>query len=408
MKFVKYLPQLGWTPVVFTPEDPSFEIKDESLLADVPPEAEVIHFPIWEPYRFFIFLAGLLGKKRDVTPSGLIKGKDRSVLGTVSKWIRGNLFIPDPRRFWVKPSAEFLTDFIIENKIRTIITTGPPHSVHLIGLKLKRTISALNWIADFRDPWSQWGFLESLHTGKMARYLHRRLEKKVLAKADTLLTITPFYVRQFSQLAGRSVNLLTNGFDEDDFRKFKARRSDKFIIRHVGVVNERCDPRPFLMAIKEMTTDPEFKHSVEIEFVGDVNQGFKDFVTNDDQLSGLILFTPPVPHNELIQRYQSTAVHLLILYGYKDAEGYLPGKLFEYLATGLPILGVGPSTGDAAEVLNELGQGRMVDAGDGEGIKTLIQHYYGEWKAGTSVRTERAIDPYSRRMLTSRLIQWLV
>src|SRR6185295_13357036 len=155
LKFVKYMPQFGLAPFVFTPENPSFEVRDESLLRDVPSEAEIIHFPIWEPYRLFNTISAVFGKKKISQVDQVATGK-RSLFQKITSWIRGNLFIPDARKFWVKPSVTILYDLLKSNAINTIITTGPPHSLHLIGLMLKQQNPSLKWIADFRDPWSEW------------------------------------------------------------------------------------------------------------------------------------------------------------------------------------------------------------------------------------------------------------
>src|SRR5690349_6423 len=165
LKFVKYLPYYGWKPYVFTPANPSFELQDDSLLKDVPAEAEIIRFPIWEPYGLFNSLAG----KKEKSTGSFISKDNPSLIQKLSVWIRGNFIIPDPRRFWVRPSVRFLTDYLSKNQIDTIITTGPPHSLHLIGLKLKKKNPSLKWIADFRDPWSEWGLLDSLRVGSIAR-----------------------------------------------------------------------------------------------------------------------------------------------------------------------------------------------------------------------------------------------
>src|SRR5690349_6312590 len=131
LKFVKYLPQFGWQPYVFTPENPSFAIRDESLQRDVPEEAEVLRFPIWEPYEAFGRISKIFSKGKPVNSPNPVAGKQGSVFQNIAVWIRGNFFIPDPRVFWVKPSAKFLHNFIRDNKIKTVITTGPPHSIHL-------------------------------------------------------------------------------------------------------------------------------------------------------------------------------------------------------------------------------------------------------------------------------------
>jgi glycosyltransferase involved in cell wall biosynthesis len=408
LKFVKYLPELGWQPYVFTPENPSFGIQDQSLLKDVPPEAEVIHFPIWEPYEAFFKLSSLVSPRKSTGSAALLPGKEMSFFQRFSTWIRGNLLIPDPRVFWVRPSVKFLNDFLRENEIKTIVTTGPPHSIHLIGYRLKRKNPHLKWLADFRDPWSEWGLLDSLGAGRVARRIHRKLEAKVLQLADHIVTITPFYVRQFEALSNRKVNLLTNGYDQDDFKRLKIEPTEKFVIRHVGIVNEKCDPRPFMNAVQQLAADNDlFRSSIQVDFVGEVHPQFKSFVEHDTQLSAFTTFTPPIAHSDLILLYGKSSVLLLVLTGYKDAEGYMPGKLFEYLATTVPIVGIGPENGDASDVLRELGSGGMIDGAHVEKIKKRILELFHNWKNGSVVFLRHASTRFSRKEITGQLTELL-
>jgi glycosyltransferase involved in cell wall biosynthesis len=398
LKFVKYLPQFEWTPYVFTPENPSFAQRDESLLKDVPAEAEVIQFPIWEPY-------GLAGRKAGHQVAAKEK---QSWLGKITTWMRGNLIYPDPRVFWVRPSVKFLNDFILENKIFTVITTGPPHSMHLIGYRLKKKNSTLRWIADFRDPWSEWGLLDSLRATAVSKSIHRWLERKVLTSADHVVTITPFYVRQFERLSGRKVKLLSNGFDETDFAGFSLKRPEVFTIRHIGTVNEKCNPCPFMEAFVDWyQANPALKNKVVIEFVGDVYPGFKKFVADNAVMQSVTRFVEPVPHGQLMEIYATSSLLLLVLHGYKDAEGYMPGKLFEYMATGLPILGVGPVNGDAAEALKISGAGEMIKADDPERIINLLDTLYRQWVEGRSSEVNSNISKYSRKAITEALTHLL-
>ncbi len=401
LKFVKYLPQFGYTPYVFTPENPSFNLRDESLLNDVPPEAEVIHFPIWEPYGVFQKASGKTGGSMVSTSS------NTSIPGRLAVWIRGNLIIPDPRVFWVRPSVKFLNDFIRDKGIKVIITTGPPHSMHLIGWKLRKRNPSLRWIADFRDPWSTWGLLDTLKAGKMARYLHRYLEKAVLQRADKVITITPFYARKFAELGERKVDLVTNGFDEDDFRGMTIRRSQKFLMRHVGTVNEKCDPRPLLLAVKQLASaDMGFASAAEVNFIGDVHPEVRAYVAGDPALAKLVTFTAPVSHNELMAYYEESSLLLIILTGYRDAEGYMPGKLFEYLATGLPVLGTGPEDGNAAMMLKETATGTILDGRKTPELVAQLSALYAEWVRGDfHTRASAAADKFSRRALTRSLVE---
>ena len=405
LKFVKYLPSFGWEPHVFTPENPSFAIQDPSLEKDVPPEAEVMRLPIWEPYDLFYRLSGFTGSKTQPSPTALVPSKNKSFFQKASTWIRGNLFIPDPRLFWVRPSVKFLSDYVVHNHIKVIITTGPPHSIHLIGLKLRNRLPHLRWLADFRDPWTEWGMWDSLMVSKPVRSVHKKMEQKVLSRADEIITITPFYVKRFENLAQRPVRLLTNGYDEDDFKEIVYKKADFFIIRHVGLINEKCDPRPFMRAlIKEINENPAFAQDLRLEFIGEVHPDFLQFVAADAPMKRVTTFRGNIAHDELIPLYGSSALLLLILTGYKDAEGFLPGKLFEYLASGLPILGVGPVDGDAGSLLRDTRAGRMVASEDEAGVRAVLRQTHSDWRGSIGPNVDHThAKTFSRRAITKTL-----
>lgn len=409
LKFVKYLPSFGWEPYVFTPANPSFTVQDESLEKDVPGEAEVIKFPIREPYAFFGRVSKMFHKGIPSSEVDFLSGKKASVFKRVSTWIRGNFFVPDPRIFWVRPSVRFLRDFLKDNHIRIVVTTGPPHSVHLIGYNLRKKDPGLTWLADFRDPWSEWGLLDSLNVTPAVRKIHQRMERKVLESADALTTITPFYVRRFEQLSKRHVHLLTNGYDEGDFKDIRFEEQKKFIIRHVGTVNEKCDPAPFIDVLAGMARANEgFGKDVHLDFIGEVNSDFKNYVRKHPSAERITSFTGTVSHRTLLQFYGSSSLLLIVLYGYKDAEGFMPGKLFEYIATGLPVVGIGPEEGDAAWLLNECKCGRMFDPAKKREISEYVLSVYDRWKSGSSSKNASPPDSrYSRRSVTGQLVQIL-
>jgi glycosyltransferase involved in cell wall biosynthesis len=403
LKFVKYLVRAGWEPYVFTPENPSYTIQDHSLLKDIPKSVEVVKFPIWEPYQLFFKIASLFGSK-NLQQTDFVSTDKKSFIKRVSSWIRGNFFIPDARVFWIKPSANYLHDFVIRNQIDKIITTGPPHSVHLIGLRLKNRNPALRWIADFRDPWSEWDLLDTFSLTAIARKIHASQERKVLQRSDVVLTVTPFYKERFKALGARDVVLITNGFDEDDFVNIAHSRTTKFTVRHIGGMDELRDPRSIMRAIKELYLENEdFSGDIVIEFVGSVNSSFRLFVESDSILKQIVKFRNHIPHTELLNVYGNTDVLLLVLAHQSIAVGNLPGKLFEYLASGKPILGVGAVDGDAAEILQQTKAGVIKDRNDVEGIKLQVRQYYEGWKAG-DVYENNSIHMYSRKHLTDKLI----
>lgn len=401
LKFVKYLDRSGWETFVLTPENPSFQISDQSLLRDVPPNTEVLKLPIWEPYDAFFRITGLFGKKKPAAMDMISTGK-KSFFQKMSAWVRGNLLIPDPRIFWVKPASVFLADVIRSNDIRTIITTGPPHSIHLIGLRLKKKNPDIKWIADFRDPWSEWDLLDTLSLTSAARNKHRSLERKVLQAADRVITIAPYHVRLFEKLGGRKVDLITNGFDTEDFEQVKRVKTAKFTIRHTGVVDELRDPRPFMNALKKVVeTTPGME--VMVEFIGNVNTSFKQHIANDPLLGSITKFTNTIPHKQLLQLYGETDLLLLVLAHTAIAPGNLPGKLFEYLASGIPIVAVGPVEGDAGDVLRRSKAGEIFSRDDGSSMVEMLRRHYDLWKSGGAASTTDP-SPFTRRKLTDQLI----
>src|SRR5258706_2196479 len=406
LKFVKYLPQFGWTPFVVTPESPSFTIKDESLIRDVPSGTSVSRLPIWEPYDLFLTLSGWLGKK-DVKQSDFIPTGKKSGFQRLSTWIRGNIFIPDARIFWVNPAVAFLEGFMKDHAIGTIITTGPPHSIHLIGLRLKTRNPGLKWIADFRDPWSEWDLLDTLSLTRLARRKHARLERRVLTSADSVITIAPYHVRRFEALSGRRVDLITNGFDEDDFKGLKKTKTPRFTLAHVGMVDELRDPRPVMEAVRELCReDSDFAAHVSIKFIGQVNSAFKEYVNSIDDLKACTSFTDHLPHRQLLKLYEETDLQLLILAHTVIAPGNLPGKFFEYLASGNPILAIGPVQGDAGEILRQTGAGEIFERSDNAGLKASMVQFYERWKRNEP-GDRRSISNFTRRNLTVQLVKLL-
>lgn len=406
LKFVKYLPSFGWQPFVYTPENPAFEIRDDTLLKDVPAEAEVLRMPIWEPYGLFRKTSALLGAPAP-RHSDLITTGRKTVVQAITSWIRGNLFIPDARVFWVKPSVRFLSDFLVANKIQTLVTTGPPHSLHLIGLKLKKLQPSLRWIVDMRDPWSEWDLLDTLSLTGLARRRHQRLEREVLQRADRVVTIAPYHVNRMEKLSGRKVELITNGFDEDDFAGIRHIRTKKFTIRHIGMVDELRDPRPFMEALKQwLSEEPAFCDKILVEFIGSVNSSFRKYISEEPTLGAITRFRDPMPHGELVQLYGETDIQLLVLAHTALAPGNLPGKFFEYLASGNFILGMGPATGDAAAILEQTGAGKMVERTDAAGLKEQVRTQLRKWERGERP-TGRDVSAYSRKNLTARLTKWL-
>jgi len=395
LKFSKYLPEFGWEPVIFTPENPDFELKDSSLLKDIPDDLEVLKFPIWEPYSIF----RKLKKEKLKDTAKILEREKKKPMDKLAIWLRANLLVPDPRVFWVKPSVEYLSQILESNKIDAVITTGPPHSLHLIGLKLKRK-TGVKWLADFRDPWSTWEFLDVLPMHALVRKQHQKLEANVLKEADAVVTISPTFRKEIANIAKREVHLITNGFDSTDLPadfSDPSRAQDNISIVYTGIIDSIRDPLPFLEAFKAAYMG----HQIEarLTFVGKVSDKITDYIYSDPWLQRHIDLAGYVSHREVFTYYEKAHLLLLILTNTKNAKGNIPGKLFEYIATGRPIIGLGDPMGDAAQIIREAGAGEVfAHESKSEMERFLIRAL--EQKKDSKIMGE---SPFERKKLTGKL-----
>jgi glycosyltransferase involved in cell wall biosynthesis len=200
------------------------------------------------------------------------------------------------------------------------------------------------------------------------------------------------------------VDLITNGFDTDDFQEVRRTKTERFTIRHTGVVDELRDPRPFMLALKKFVqSQPSVEGTIIVEFIGNVNSSFMKFILDDPLLSSITKFTSTIPHKELLKLYGQTDLLLLVLAHTALAPGNLPGKLFEYLASGIPIVGIGPVQGDAADVIGKAKAGQIFERSDEAEMIAMLRNHYELWKEGKVVSTTDA-TPFTRKKLTDQLI----
>lgn len=400
LKFAKYLPEAGWEPVIFTPENPDFDLKDESLEKEISKDLEVLKFPIWEPYQLLDRIRG----KKESHPGRVLEQNEQSFIEKAAIWLRANLMVPDPRVFWVKPSVKFLTDLIEKGQFQAIITTGPPHSMHMIGRDLKRKTGVF-WLADFRDPWSQWEFLDKLPMQNRVRKKHKKLEQEVLTEADVVTTISPTFQDDLEKLANRKINLITNGFDESDIPldfSIGDKKAGSLHLVYTGIIDAIRNPMPLLNAMKE-----EFsieKGEVKFTFVGRVSDQVREEIAADSWLSAHVDFAGYVSHQEVFRFYEKADALALILTNTKNAKGNIPGKLFEYMATTLPILALGDPKGDSAKILKVAGAGEVFTYSDYVAIQFSLRKLF---EGSGEAESAQGIDQYSRRNLSFQLAKLL-
>lgn len=401
LKFVKYLPDFSWQPIVYTPENPEMPVQDDSLLKDIPKEAIIVKQPIWEPYQLYKKFTGK-NKDEKLSTGFPTATKKSSITHKIAVWLRGNLFIPDARKYWIKPSVKYLNDYLIKNKVDAIISTGPPHSMHLIALALHKKTN-IPWIADFRDPWTNIDFYKELKLTARSDKKHRLLEQQVVKNASRVLVIGKTMKDEFESLSGRSVDYIPNGFDETDVYSGKIELDKKFSITHIGTLSKSRNPKQLWKCLHQLTLEnAEFEKHLEIKFVGKTDADVLLSI-KEAKLEKYLTRVDYLPHAAITKVQQQAQVLLLLLNDTPNAKGILTGKFFEYMSAKRPILCVGPSDGDVAEILKETTAGNIFDYNDKEGLKKYCLQLFEKYKAGTLQVDSKNIDKYSRKQLTADL-----
>lgn len=414
LKFVKYLPDFGWKPTIFIPENPSYPIVDETLEKEVSKDLEIIKTKIWEPYQ----IAEFFGKDNKKFKAGQFDvGENQSWKSKLSIWVRGNFFIPDARVFWVKPSVEFLKKYLKENHFDAFVTTGPPHSLHLIGLELKKEFPNLKWIADFRDPWTEISYYKHLKLTKSSDKKHRDLEQQVFKTADITLA-TSFTDAENFRKKGANSFCITNGFDEDASTPLsmttqnpqtlkRSNTQTKFTLSYIGVLEQLRNPEILWNVLGELIKENKnFKDDFELKFVGRIDDKILEKIENSE-LKNSVKNLGYLSHSEANAEMRNSDLLLITNFPNETSKGIIPGKIFEYLQTGNQILSFGPKDGDVKKILEETNAGKHFSYDDSEPLKSFILEKYQDWKNGNLSSQTKNIDQFSRKNLTKKLSEIL-
>ncbi|MDX2189552.1 MAG: glycosyltransferase family 4 protein [Bacteroidota bacterium] len=407
LKFVKYLRHYGWEPVVYTVSNGEFPEIDESLLEEVPEGIEIIKKPIFEPFNLYKWF---IGKKKDykLVAGYLHQKKANSLSEKIALWIRSNVFVPDARIFWIRPSVHYLTQYIKKNKIDALITTGPPHSVLLIGLGVKKRTN-IPWLVDFRDPWTQIDYWDDLDLTTWARNLHKKLERKVLQQANTVVCVGKTWGKGLEDIGGRKVAYISNGYDEADIHKeIEVPLDSKFSIVHIGMMGKSRNHEVFWQVLSELVAENKlFSDKVVIKLYGKLDESAPECIEKY-KLTPWVEIYAYVPHKEIIYVQKAAQVLYLSVNNTANALGILTGKIYEYLAVQRPLLCIGPEQGEAAQVIYETKAGLVSGFDDKvklkQNILVLFEHYMNKQPY---VSTGSNIEKYSRKYQTGQLASLL-
>lgn len=431
LKFAKYLPQYGWEPVIYTPENPEANTTDDALLKDIAPGTEVIKRRIWEPYSFY---KALFGGKKNTSDGGkhikanIIGSENKSLSHRLSLFIRGNFFIPDPRCWWIRPSIRYIVKYLKEHPVDVIVSTGPPHSMHLIARGVAKA-TGTRWVADFRDPWTEIFYFKHLNLSGWAYRRHRTLEQSVLDSADTVVVVSRKMQEDFQARTATPVKVVTNGFDHEDFLKASPTDSHGhgmadlgagtpecgsggFRLVHTGIFVDNGNPEHLWEVLGEKAAaEPQFKKDLQIRLMGQVDDSILQGIGKAG-LDGNLHNMGYRPHDEVVQWQKRAQVLLLPLRKEPEAAAILTGKFFEYLASGRKILAFGPTGGDLAKALQETGSGTIVEFGDKEAVRREIDRLYSNFREERGVkncRVENVLSPavmkYSRMHLAGEMVK---
>lgn len=398
--FTKYLREFGWEPVIYTMKNADYPIIDEKLINKIPEDIIVLKEKGFEPFKIY---KALTGQKNKTLTNSIASKKNNSFTHKLSVWIRGNFFIPDARKFWIKPSVKFLSHYLATNKIDAIISTSPPQSTHLIALKLHHKFQ-LPWLADFRDPWTKVSYFKDLQLTSFAKKKHLRLEKKVVQTATEVTTVTWTWKKDFEQIRKGKVQLITNGFD-DEIEIPPSVVNDKFTLSYFGVLSEDRNPVHTWNAIEQLyNSDLDFAAKFEFIMVGNIDNQIKEYLKKY-HFNAKIKYINSLPHQEIFTYYAKSDV--LFLVGIPGEKGVLPGKLFEYLSVKKPILSIGEESSDTERLLQTFQCGFHANFNDFETTLTYIKLLWELKKSNAFATyfnfTNENISNFSRRNLTKQL-----
>ncbi len=404
LKFVKYLRDFGWEPIVFTAENASYQFLDYSNEKDIPEGIEIHKVPIFEPINIFKKLSGRT-KAQPIQNITSNSEKKKKAIDHFGMWVRGNFFIPDARYRWIKPSLKYLNNYLENNHIDAILTDGPPHTNTIIGLKLAQKFK-IPWLADFQDPWTQVDYYDKLHIGKRADKKHKELEQEVFKTANKITIASPSWKTDLESIGAKNVDVIYYGYDESDFSTYEPIKSEKFIFFHGGLLGEDRNPISFIKALGKLLLDhPKLKSQVQIKLAGEVDHSVRQTLKSAC-LDTITEYLGMIPRQQVLTEYAKASMLLLPINKSTNAKGRIPGKLFEMLRSEKPILVFGPHDGDVKLIVESKHRGKSFDYTQDNHINNFLKDLLLSGEA-MNFNSNQSVSEFSNKSNTAQLVQYL-
>ena len=396
LKISKHLPSLGWMPSVLTVDEDTFTQKDETFLTEIPRNVNVIKARSYEPFDIY---KRFIGKRKDdqLVASETISNENRGFAHRLSIWIRMNIFIPDARVGWYFPAVKNGAKYLSNEKVEAIISIGPPHTAHLVGKKLSSRFM-IPHIPVFIDPWVDISYYKNFKRGRITLSIDNRFEKSVLENAGKIVFVTETmkadYVKKYPFIKEKS-NVLYWGFSEEDFNLSSSmptrKASDEEIILHAGNIFDHQDPKHFWQTLRNEINKGK---NLKVVFIGTVSPDIRQSIKN----SGLDQHTEYkgfLPYREMLNEMMK-ASYLLVC---ATEPRHVPGKLFEYLRAGKPIIAFGNGNEEVKKILTEANAGMIF------GYNESGEEFFRTSKQFSS--DQNYIRNFERKLISSRLSEIL-
>ena len=389
LRFSNHLCDLGWDVHVFTFKNPKYPILDNTTLEKVNPLIKVskisgFEFPNFltrysseESLRDYMRYRGNYGYGLGMNK--FFRG--RSPEKSFTFMLRELFLFPDARKFLINPAYKFLKQYYSENNLSALITTGPPHSMHLAGMKLKKDLG-INWIADFRDPWSNFFQNKLLNQLKSTMKKHEQAENEVLESCDAAFTTSKSLRSKFLN-KNSSTFYIPSGFEE----KIESTNHDKFRILYTGSMKKIQNPGNLWQVLQELIeSDEQFKQDVEIVLIGNIDRLI--FYTNEFKKIRDRKILSYMSKNELNLEISKAELLVVCSVNYPDSNDIIPGKFFHYLAANKNILGISNKGSDLEKIINETKSGMSFDFNNYDDLKNYIYQCYQNYIKGEKPKNE--------------------